>query len=82
MEMWDLPDEVLTEIFGYVSGVTLVRARRVCSRWYQVISDVVKKPATWKERCFAEIPEVILLDLAVSTDLKHLAKGCVVCGKI
>ncbi|XP_064638012.1 uncharacterized protein LOC135494139 isoform X2 [Lineus longissimus] len=82
MLVCDLPDEVLYHIFRFVSGGTLLQLRCVCSHWYRVISHIVKKPLTWKERCFAEIAEPILLDLTFSSDLKLLAKGCVVCGCI
>lgn len=48
LTIWDLPDETLTQIFGYLSVQELDRVRHTCGWFDRVADDLIEKYFDWR----------------------------------
>lgn len=58
-----LPNEVMLQVFRHLDGSSLTRSGRVCKRWYDLVTAILRHPEVWKIMCLHEIHHDIIAEL-------------------
>ncbi|CAG9138122.1 hypothetical protein JYU34_000486 [Plutella xylostella] len=56
-QLWSvLPTEILILIFTTISAKDLIRCRKVCQRWKDIIDGLIGREALWRNHCQKDFP--------------------------
>ncbi|XP_056013350.1 uncharacterized protein LOC125681087 isoform X2 [Ostrea edulis] len=69
----NFPNEVQENIFRHMDAENLMRAKKVCRRWNEIILNMEQRGSLWLEYCLGEIPSYTLTDI---TKLQELSVAC------
>lgn len=69
----NFPNEVQENIFRHMDAENLMRAKKVCRRWNEIILNMEQRGSLWLEYCLREIPSYTLTDI---TKLQELSVAC------